>query len=561
MPSSTSHPTLPLNPLLKYLISPSAVQHRKKKFRLIGAGLIAMTSLYTTQIAAQSHIGDIDDRTKAPGCYSTSNGWGVYTVKGGKSNSTDIHDPRCERRNLTPKIDTGLTLTFEATYRVDSADNTTIAQILNYDPNSSDKHKPVVFILAKDRGSEWGIYDQGNELGRVSKNSVFSIKITSYSSNGKMFSDIYLNGTKESTKQHARVGQNSQMRYGNYHHGDGTAVIRIKDVSFGHGSGSNNPPITDTPPSTSNDLRCSAGAANLSQAQNSFASSCNEFQRADCDQRSLSDSSWWLCSSEDIDDKSIFTISGNESSRIQAEDYHRAQDYDAQNRGGEYRNGEVDIEDTGDSNGRYNIGWIRPNERLIYDIAVSSAGDYTLDLRTASPNDTGLVSVFVNGGQRGSSQSVNYTGGYQQYSTMKLPIGNLPIGFHQLELRVENGGFNLNWLSLKKDSGSSSPDPLTPPSPPADDDSCADYVSGSRQELDLRNSNCLNFPFNLSSKTLQIWDSDTNTSCNFRGSVNALNGSASLSITQNYQSSSAISGTTIRFIPTNNCQFVKVRAH
>jgi hypothetical protein len=410
-----------------------------------------------------------------------------------------------------------------------------------------------VFIIARERGEQWGIYDQANELGRVSKGSTFTVKVTSYSSGGSMYSDIYLNGSKESTKKHARVGQHSQMRYGNYHHGDGTAVVRIKDVSFGHGEGGS-PPL-DTTPTPLNDYQCSAAAPSSSQAQAEFSSACQGFQRADCDQRTLSGGLWWLCSSENIDNNSVWDISASSGTRIEAEDYHRAEDFDSINRGGKYRNSGVDIETTGGANGSYNIGWMRPEERLVYDIAVGSAGEYTLELRTASPNDTGLISVLVNDEYRSTSRSINYTGNYQQYTTMNFSLGNLLVGVHNLEILVKNGGFNLNWLRLKKIS--SDPDPIVTPDPVA----CANYVIGSRQEIDLRGTNCLDFPFNLAPKTLQVWDSDLNSSCNFRGEVRSANGSGTLNISKNYHSSESLTGTKIEFDASNGCRFVKIRAH
>jgi hypothetical protein len=148
---------------------------------------------------------------------------------------------------------------------------------------------------------------------------------------------------------------------------------------------------------------------------------------------------------------------------------------------------------------------------------------------------------------------------------MNFSVGNLPVGIHSLEVLVENGGFNLNWLRLKKASGdpdpvvTPDPDPVVTPDPvPA---ACTNYVSGSRQEIDLRNTNCVQFPFNLTPKTLQVWDSDANSSCNFRGEVSSANGSGSLNITKNYHSSESLTGTRIKFDATNRCKFVKVRAH
>ena len=51
---------------------------------------------------------------------------------------------------------------------------------------------------------------------------------------------------------------------------------------------------------------------------------------------------------------------------------------------------------SGYADAAYNVGWARPSEKLTCDIAVQSSANYILELRIASPNDTGLVSVLVN---------------------------------------------------------------------------------------------------------------------------------------------------------------------
>jgi integrase len=43
---------------------------------------------------------------------------------------------------------------------------------------------------------------------------------------------VYINGSLKYTETFDRLGTNSEMRYGAYHHGSGTAKIRVKTVSF-----------------------------------------------------------------------------------------------------------------------------------------------------------------------------------------------------------------------------------------------------------------------------------------------------------------------------------------
>ena len=81
-------------------------------------------------------------------------------------------------------------------------------------------------------------------------------------------------------------------------------------------------------------------------------------------------------------------------------------------------------------------------------------------------------------------------------------------------------------------------------------------------ELNLGVSKCVNFTHSggLTGKTLAVWDSDANTSCDFRGTVTT-NGTGSMSITSNYKAATNLTGTQATFTTNNGCNFVKVRAY
>lgn len=96
---------------------------------------------------------------------------------------------------------------------------------------------------------------------------------------------------------------------------------------------------------------------------------------------------------------------------------------------------------------------------------------------------------------------------------------------------------------------------------PAGCNSVTDVVWGSIEELTLSGANsCIRFDQALAGSTVQFWDSDTNTSCDFNGSVSSIDGSGSINITSNYKQSSDFTGTTLKLSATNRCQFIKVRA-
>lgn len=90
---------------------------------------------------------------------------------------------------------------------------------------------------------------------------------------------------------------------------------------------------------------------------------------------------------------------------------------------------------------------------------------------------------------------------------------------------------------------------------------CMSYSGSGRVELNLSSSSCVTFQGGLSGRTVQVWDSDTNTSCNFRGSVSSTDGNGNLNVASNYVSSKNFTGSTLNFAASNGCEFVKIRRY
>ena len=67
------------------------------------------------------------------------------------------------------------------------------------------------------------------------------------------------------------------------------------------------------------------------------------------------------------------------------------------NAGGQYRGGDVDIEDTSDSGGGHDVGWAEAGEWLKYTVNVAAAGIYDVDVRVASAGAGGTFHIEVNG--------------------------------------------------------------------------------------------------------------------------------------------------------------------
>ncbi len=123
------------------------------------------------------------------------------------------------------------------------------------------------------------------------------------------------------------------------------------------------------------------------------------------------------------------------------------------NAGGQLRSGDVDIEASSD--GGYNIGWTSAGEWLNYTANVTTAGQYTVQLRVASTSG-GSIQVGFNGPSSvWSPVTVPNTSGWQSWTTVSLPV-TLGAGLQQMTLLFNTGGVNLRSISVTAGQASTS---------------------------------------------------------------------------------------------------------
>lgn len=135
---------------------------------------------------------------------------------------------------------------------------------------------------------------------------------------------------------------------------------------------------------------------------------------------------------------------------LQAEDYIEYSDTTPGNTGGEYRNDGVDIEQTSDTGGGYNVGWTAKDEWLSYPINSPAAASYIVSYRVASEVDGGLIQFEKQGGiPIYGTIDVPNTGGWQNWTTISH-IVDLPAGQQNIALAIREGNFNLNWIKIDK---------------------------------------------------------------------------------------------------------------
>ncbi|KMT65108.1 hypothetical protein [Catenovulum maritimum] len=116
-------------------------------------------------------------------------------------------------------------------------------------------------------------------------------------------------------------------------------------------------------------------------------------------------------------------------------------------------------------------------------------------------------------------------------------------------------------------------DPTNPETPTNQDDDSANNTDptgcdstisinwNSKTEITLSGATCIDFGQNLSGENVQFWDSDTNPSCDFRGSISSIDGSGSVEMTSKYTSSNGFTGTILQLASNNSCSYIKVRAY
>ncbi|MDR0872705.1 MAG: family 43 glycosylhydrolase [Prevotellaceae bacterium] len=107
----------------------------------------------------------------------------------------------------------------------------------------------------------------------------------------------------------------------------------------------------------------------------------------------------------------------------------------------------VNIEDR---NGGKTIGDIAKKEFLRYTINVAKAGLYDVDVYVASDNANGRFHLNVNGVNKTGTVSTPNTGGWGTFQ--KITVANVPLilGENLFEIRVEEGGFNLDRFEFRK---------------------------------------------------------------------------------------------------------------
>ncbi len=106
----------------------------------------------------------------------------------------------------------------------------------------------------------------------------------------------------------------------------------------------------------------------------------------------------------------------------------------------------IQTENTSDTGGGLNVGWIDANDWMDYAVNVSTAGSYTVSFRVASPNNGGQVQLR-SGNTVLATANVPNTGNWQTWTTVTA-TATLAAGAQTLRVYAATGGYNINWIQF-----------------------------------------------------------------------------------------------------------------
>nr|MDA3931855.1 family 16 glycosylhydrolase [Mycoplasmatota bacterium] len=121
---------------------------------------------------------------------------------------------------------------------------------------------------------------------------------------------------------------------------------------------------------------------------------------------------------------------------IQAEDYDEASG--------------INTEQSEDTDGTLNVGWIDDGDYMVYLLKVEEAGNYRINFRVASETDGGTIKLFTLNRFAKFTLTFDATGGWQDWTTVTSDVFALQEGVLTFKISIESGGFNLNYFEIER---------------------------------------------------------------------------------------------------------------
>lgn len=140
-----------------------------------------------------------------------------------------------------------------------------------------------------------------------------------------------------------------------------------------------------------------------------------------------------------VSSDTIVTLTTNSAptvnSRVEAEEYNTMSG--------------IQTEQTSDSTGSLNVGWVDTNDYLTYVLEVTESGTYYVDFRLASQAN-GANFEFYKDSTLLFVLDTAATGGWQTWQTFSSTNFQLEPGTYTFKILAKGDGFNINYFDFKK---------------------------------------------------------------------------------------------------------------
>ncbi len=110
--------------------------------------------------------------------------------------------------------------------------------------------------------------------------------------------------------------------------------------------------------------------------------------------------------------------------------------------------GEVSTEDSQDTGGGQNVGWIDLGDWMEYTLNISESGNYQMNYRVASQGGSSPGFKILLDGTWIDQLVIPSTGDWQNWQTVEGRVVNFDAGQYTLRVEAESGAVNFNWLQL-----------------------------------------------------------------------------------------------------------------
>ncbi|GAB3040636.1 cellulase family glycosylhydrolase [Natronobiforma cellulositropha] len=115
----------------------------------------------------------------------------------------------------------------------------------------------------------------------------------------------------------------------------------------------------------------------------------------------------------------------------------------------DYRETTVPLEENGTSG--YNIGFLDTGEWWEYTVDVETSGTYDISVNVASENPEGGALRVELDREEVASTTVWHTGGWADWTEVRVGAADIPAGRHIVRVSVEADGWNFDWLEFDLD--------------------------------------------------------------------------------------------------------------